>query len=78
MNRAQLEHVIRAAADIADDDEIIIIGSQSILGAHPSAPAELLATLPDGWKERLVLVSNANTRHAKGWCLEPHDLLLAK
>jgi hypothetical protein len=36
------------------------------------------ATLADGWRERLVLVSNANTRHAKGWCLEPHDLVLSK
>ncbi|HEY3820868.1 MAG TPA: DUF6036 family nucleotidyltransferase [Polyangiaceae bacterium] len=41
MTRAQLEHVIRAAADIADDDEIIVLGSQSILGQHPDAPAEL-------------------------------------
>ena len=30
MKRSQLEHIIRASADIADDDEIIIIGSQSI------------------------------------------------
>jgi hypothetical protein len=41
MNRAQLEHVIRAAAAISGDDEIIIVGSQSILGQFPSAPAEL-------------------------------------
>lgn len=122
MTRLQLEHVIRAAAQIADDDEIIIIGSQAILGKYPSAPAELLrsmeadvypknrpdradlidgtigelspfhetfgyyaqgvgeetATLPRGWKERLVPVRNANTRDATGWCLEPHDLVLSK
>jgi hypothetical protein len=41
MRRRDLEHVIRAAADIADDDEIIVIGSQAILGQHPNAPAEL-------------------------------------
>lgn len=41
MKRDQLEHIIRACAQIADDDEIIIIGSQSILGQHPEAPAEL-------------------------------------
>jgi hypothetical protein len=41
MNRAQLEHVIRAAATIADDDELIVIGSQSVLGQFPDAPAEL-------------------------------------
>jgi hypothetical protein len=38
MTRAQLEHVIRAAATIADDDEIVIIGSQSVLGEFPLAP----------------------------------------
>jgi len=44
MNRAQLEHVIRAAATIAGDDEIVVIGSQAILGRYPDAPAELLAS----------------------------------
>jgi hypothetical protein len=29
MTRAQLEHVIRAAATIADDTEIVVIGSQA-------------------------------------------------
>jgi hypothetical protein len=42
MKRAELEHIIRAAANIADDDEIIVIGSQSILAQFPDAPAELL------------------------------------
>lgn len=42
MTRAQLEHLIRASATIADDDEIMIVGSQAILGEHPSAPDELL------------------------------------
>jgi hypothetical protein len=41
VNRQQLEHVIRAAAMIAADDEIVVIGSQSILGCHPEAPPEL-------------------------------------
>src|SRR5258708_5348651 len=41
MRRRDLEHVIRAAADIADDDEIIVIGSQAILGQYPDAPREL-------------------------------------
>jgi len=122
MTRAQLEHIIRASAVIADDDEIIVVGSQSILGAHPDAPDalttsieadvfpknhpdrwelidgsigelspfhdtfgyyaqgvdETTSTLPEGWRERLVEVRNDNTRGATGWCLEPHDLLVAK
>jgi hypothetical protein len=41
MNRAQLEHVIRAAATIAEDDEIIVVGSQAILGQFPDPPEEL-------------------------------------
>ena len=41
MNRAQLEHVIRASAAISGDDEIIVVGSQSILGQFPAAPPEL-------------------------------------
>lgn len=42
MKRADLEHLIRAAAEITNEYELIVIGSQSILGAHPNAPAELL------------------------------------
>jgi hypothetical protein len=122
LNRDQLEHIVRAAGDIADDDEIIVIGSQAILGEHPDAPRELCvsveadvypknkpshwnvidgsigegsmfhdtfgyyaqgveegtATLPDGWKDRLVLVTGPGTRFVKAWCLETHDLVLSK
>jgi hypothetical protein len=44
MKRSELEHLIRAAGAIADDTEIVIIGSQSILGQFPDAPAELLVS----------------------------------
>ena len=30
MKRADLEHLIRAASTIADDDELIIVGSQAV------------------------------------------------
>jgi hypothetical protein len=30
MNRIQLEHIIRAASEISDDSEIVVIGSQAI------------------------------------------------
>lgn len=122
MTRAELEHLIRAAADIADDDELIVVGSQSILGQFPDAPPalrvsveadvfpknrperaevidgsigegspfhatygyyaqgvdETTSTLPAGWRERLIPVHNENTRGATGWCLDVHDLLVAK
>ena len=122
MTRSQLEHIIRAAGMIADDEDIVVIGSQSVLGQFPDAPEELLvsheadvyprthpdradlidgsigegspfereygyyahgvgpetAVLPAGWEGRLVRVANANTRLVRGWCLEVHDLAVAK
>ena len=33
MRREQLEHLIRACADLVDDDDIVVVGSQAILGA---------------------------------------------
>jgi hypothetical protein len=122
MTRAQLEHVIRAAGTIADVDDVVVIGSQAVLGEFPDAPAELLvsneadvfprdrvehadlidstigegspfqrsfgyyahgvdettAVLPQGWRDRLILVAGENTRFVRGWCLEVHDLAIAK
>jgi hypothetical protein len=122
MNRYQLEHVIRAAAGNSNTHDIVVIGSQAILGTHPDAPAELrqsmeavvfprdapelsividgamgelslfhetfgyyahgvhetTAVLPVGWKERLVKIENENTKGARGWCFEAHDLAVSK
>jgi hypothetical protein len=33
VNRTQLEHVLRAAATIVDDPDLLVIGSQAVLGA---------------------------------------------
>jgi hypothetical protein len=41
MKRSEIEHVLRAAKGIAGEDEFILIGSQSILGAFPDAPLVL-------------------------------------
>ena len=122
MNRLQLEHAIRAVADLTGEKTLIIIGSQAILGQFPDSPPELLvsqeidiytpdrpetsdyitgafgldtpferthrfqidgvspttATVPGGWENRLVAVRNANTNGATGWCLEVHDIAVAK
>ena len=64
MNRAQLEHVIRAAASIADDPEVVVIGSQAILGRHPDAPASLCVSedvdlYPRNHPDRSELVDGA-------------------
>jgi len=122
VTRAQLEHLIRAAADLAEDEDIVVVGSQAILGQFPDAPATLrvsveadlyprhrperadlidgtigegspfhetygyyaqgvgeeTAVLPAGWQDRLVAVRSEGTRGATGWCLEAHDLVIAK
>jgi Nucleotidyltransferase of unknown function (DUF6036) len=45
VTRAQLEHVIRAAAAVSDDREIVVIGSQAVLGQFPDAPPEMLMSM---------------------------------
>ncbi len=45
MTRDQLEHAIRAACDVASDTEVIVFGSQAILGNYPDAPESLRASI---------------------------------
>lgn len=45
MNRAQLEHAIRAACRVAEDDELFVFGSQAVLGEHPDVPETLRASI---------------------------------
>src|SRR5207248_3291309 len=47
-------------------------------GYYAQGVSETTAVLPHGWKERLIVVRNENTRQARGLCLEVHDLLIAK
>lgn len=122
MTREQLEHAIRAACDVANDSEVYVLGSQSILGTYPRPHPELTvsmevdiapknrpdasdlidgslgelslfnqthgfyvdglsiesAILPRGWRKRCIRVQTPNTRNNIGWCLECHDLAVAK
>jgi hypothetical protein len=41
VTREELEHAIRAACAVAQDDEVYVFGSQAILGQFPDAPAAL-------------------------------------
>ena len=64
MMREQLEHIIRSASTIANDYEIVVVGSQSILGGHPHAPAALLFSMeadvyPKNQKEKSDLIDGA-------------------
>ena len=65
MTREQLEHVIRAAADNADTDEVVIVGSQAILGtvANPSQKVLVRSMEADVFPlkhpERSILIDGA-------------------
>jgi len=45
MNRAELEHIIRAASGITNEADIVVVGSQSILAQFPNAPPDLLVSM---------------------------------
>lgn len=45
MKRTDLEHIIRAAGSIVEDNEIIVVGSQSVLGQYPDAPESLIRSM---------------------------------
>jgi hypothetical protein len=45
MTRSDLEHLIRTAGKISGDNEVIIIGSQAVLGQYPDAPEILLRSM---------------------------------
>ena len=125
MKRSQLAHILRSACRITGDPNILVIGSQSILGkfSHVALPdeawlsveadisffddpneakADLIdgaigeaspfhdefgvyaqgvtletATLPDGWRDRLVPFTHGDVGE-KAMCLDPHDLVLSK
>ncbi|WP_422737428.1 DUF6036 family nucleotidyltransferase [Micromonospora sp. WMMD729] len=126
MRREQLEHVLRSACQIVGDPDVLVIGSQSVLGAIPESRLPLEATasmevdvaffddpddrkadqvdgaigelslfhetngyyaqgvsvstakLPDGWRDRLVLVESQSTHPGRGYTLEPHDCVVSK
>ena len=92
MNRAALEHILRAAAAIANlyprqapaKSDLIdgAIGELSMFhqtfGYYAHGVDDTTATLPAGWSDRLVPLANANTGGATGWCLEVHDLAVSK
>jgi hypothetical protein len=64
MMRSELEHVIRAAGSIANDAEIVVIGSQSVLGQFPNAHVALLASAeadvyPLNYPERAELIDGS-------------------
>lgn len=51
---------------------------QRAFGYYAHGVDESTAMLPEGWRDRLILVTGENTRLVRGWCLETHDLAIAK
>jgi hypothetical protein len=45
MNRKQLEHIIRAGGSISGCRDLVIIGSQALLGACPDAPPAMMTSM---------------------------------
>lgn len=45
MNRSQLAHVLRAAADVAGDGRILVLGSQAILATYDASDLPTGVTL---------------------------------
>lgn len=126
MKRSQLAHILRSACQVTGDPDILVIGSQAILGkfSHVALPeaawmsveadisffddpneakADLVdgaigeaspfhdsfgvygqgvtlttATLPEGWRERLVPFTHGDVGASRAMCLDPHDLVLSK
>jgi hypothetical protein len=126
MKRHELAHILRSASVVTDETDVVVIGSQAILGSIPedrlpdlavaSIEADIAflddpnddksdrvdgaigedspfhrqngyygqgvsvttATLPNGWRDRVVVLSNSATSPARGLCLEPHDLVISK
>ena len=45
MTYEQLKHAIRAACDVSGDTELLVFGSQAILGTWPDAPEGVRASI---------------------------------
>lgn len=64
VKRSDLEHLIRAAGAIADDRQIVVIGSQAVLAQYPDAPEALLGSMkadvfPRNRPERAEMIDGA-------------------
>ena len=64
MTRLNLEHILRASGAIADDPDIVVIGSQAVLGQFPDADPALLVSMearvyPLNYPERSDLIDGS-------------------
>lgn len=71
------------APDQPDRTEwLVAIGAYSPFheqfGYYADPVSESTATLPRGWRGRLIRLAAGDTEGVSGFCLEPHDLAIAK
>lgn len=78
-----VEADVFALRDPADSD--LIDGSigegspfHQTFGYYAHGVSAETATLPEGWRQRLIAIENSNTGGGKGLCLEVHDLAVSK
>ena len=71
-----------ATADVDRTEWLNVIGQDSpfheSFGYYADPVDETTATLPRGWKGRLVALPPGETEGVQGLCLDPHDLAIAK
>jgi hypothetical protein len=74
MNRVDLEHIIRASAEIADDDEIVVIGNTRGKTGWCLDPHDLVVSETIAGREKDLLFLEGAARHR----LVDRDGLLAR
>jgi hypothetical protein len=71
-----------ARTDVARTEWLNAIGQDSVFheefGYYADPVDENTATLPKGWRGRLVNLPPGDTDGVTGLCLDPHDLAIAK
>jgi hypothetical protein len=71
-----------AKGNVAPTEWLNVIGQDSPFheefGYYADPVDEADATLPRGWKGRLVNLPPGDTEGVRGLCLDPHDLAIAK
>jgi hypothetical protein len=71
-----------AKRDPSRSEWLNVIGQDSEFheqfGYYADPVDEATATLPKGWKGRLVNLAAGDTEGVRGLCLDPHDLAIAK
>ena len=87
MKKSEVDHILRAAGRITGERQshtawLNAIGQDSKFheqfGYYADPVDEASATLPKGWKGRLVNLPSGDTEGVSGLCLDPHDLAIAK